>query len=226
MCAISFSDSWIYSWFPSLGITENVRGLLHRIGAVVNIAVMVMLVVWAFGKAGRDKWWRAMFPGLRDLRDFFATMRFYLMRSDVRPRYSLFNYAEKAEYWALWWGTIVMGLTGAMMWFSKSLPDSWPHWVFDIARTVHYYEAVLAALAILVWHLFHVIYHPDEYPISTIMISGVMTEHEAHERFDDEAIAAQLIRPEADPEPLETKDWKEDDSENGDDSGTDETDKN
>ncbi|MFH1811428.1 MAG: cytochrome b/b6 domain-containing protein [Pseudomonadota bacterium] len=217
--ALSFSDAWMFRWLLSVGITEGVRGLLHRIGAVVNTGAMGVVLVWAFTRAGRQKWWVAMFPRWRDVRDFIGTMKYYLTLQKEKPRFALFNYAEKAEYWALWWGSVVMLLTGCMMWFSKSLPESWPNWIIDAARTVHYYEAVLATLAIGVWHLFHVIFHPEEYPLSTILVTGNLTEHEAHDRFDAEAIREQAIPVEEPAEPLSDKPWMEDGEQAGESKG-------
>lgn len=194
--ALSFPDSWLYFWWPSVGLTENVRSTIHHIAGVINGGSMLIVVLWAAKRSGRQKWWFGMFPMPRDLFDFLKTMKYYLMLSDEKPKFAVFNYAEKFEYWALWWGTFVMVGTGFIMWFSPYMPASWPSWVFDLVRTIHFYEATLAALAIAVWHFFHVIYHPEEYPISTVMVSGVMDEHEATSRFDDEAIAAQAISPE------------------------------
>ena len=194
--ALSFPNSWLYFWWPAVGLTENVRSTIHHISGVLNGGSMLIVVLWAAKRSGRQKWWFGMFPVPRDLFDFFKTMKYYLMLSDDKPKFAVFNYAEKFEYWALWWGTFVMVLTGSIMWFSSYMPDSWPSWVFDLVRTIHFYEATLAALAILVWHFFHVIFHPEEYPISTVMVGGVMDEHEASARFDDEAIATQAISPE------------------------------
>lgn len=211
--ALSFSESWLFSWLYGLGVTEHMRGWLHRIGGVLLTLDMAILALFALGRSGRRKWWIAMWPGWVDFKDFWNTMRYYLFRSDRLPRYAVFNYAEKAEYWALWWGTVVMALTGVAMWFSGLLPASWPPWVFDAARTIHYYEAILATLAIGVWHGFHVMFHPAEYPLDTSWLTGRLTEDEAHERFTAEAIATQTLAPDPDevqPVPPEKKEWLHD----------------
>lgn len=193
---LSFPESWLYFWWPAIGIDEHLRSTIHHIAGLLNGGSMLIVVLWAAKRSGRQKWWFGMFPVPRDLFDFLKTMKYYLMLSDEKPKFAVFNYAEKFEYWALWWGTFVMVGTGLIMWFSPYMPANWPSWVFDMVRTIHFYEATLAALAIAIWHFFHVIYHPEEYPISTVMVSGVMDEHEATSRFDDEAIAKQAISPE------------------------------
>ena len=209
--ALSFSESALFGWLYSAGMTEPIRAWLHRIGAVLMIVDMLMLIAFALKREGRAKWWRAMWPRLSDLRDFFVTMRYYLRRSSEAPRYPVFNYAEKAEYWALWWGCVVMALTGFVMWFSGSLPESSPVWLIEVAHTIHYYEAILATLAIIVWHFFHTVFMPGEYPMNTAWLTGVLSEHEAHERFTAEAIEAQRPRhDESEPEAEEPPPWMQD----------------
>ena len=95
-----------------------------------------------------------------------------------------------------------MALSGLVLWFSELLPADMPPWIFMAARAVHFYEAVLAVGAILVWHFFHVIFHPDEFPISTTFLTGTITDHEAEERFTPEAIEKQ--RPDPDEPELES----------------------
>jgi cytochrome b subunit of formate dehydrogenase len=91
------------------------------------------------------------------------------------PKFENYNYIEKAEYWALIWGTIVMGITGFILWFPTLIGDSAPLWIIKVSETVHFYEAVLASLAIIVWHWFFVMFRPQEYPMSFTCVDGKMT---------------------------------------------------
>jgi cytochrome b subunit of formate dehydrogenase len=77
------------------------------------------------------------------------------------------------EYWAVVWGTIIMGVTGLMIWFKMDVTHWLPRWAVDVALTIHYYEAILACLAIIVWHFYHVIFDPDVYPL---VVLGDVTE--------------------------------------------------
>jgi cytochrome b subunit of formate dehydrogenase len=99
-----------------------------------------------------------------------------------------FTYAEKAEYWALVWGTIVMGVTGLMLWFEVQV-SSWlqlPRWWVDVALLIHFYEAILATLAIIIWHLYAVIFDPDVYPVNFAVLDGRMREgHFRHEHEEE-----------------------------------------
>jgi cytochrome b subunit of formate dehydrogenase len=83
---------------------------------------------------------------------------------------------EKAEYWALVWGAIIMTATGAVMWFDNYFIGIFTKLGWDIARTIHYYEAWLATLAIIVWHFYFVIFNLDAYPMNAAWFTGKITE--------------------------------------------------
>ena len=86
------------------------------------------------------------------------------------------------EYWAVIWGTIIMGASGLMVWFKLDVTRFLPRWIVDVALTIHYYEAVLACLAIVVWHFYHVIFDPDVYPLNPACWDGhVSEEWQKHE---------------------------------------------
>ena len=125
----------------------------------------------------------------KDFQDVLGNFRYYLGASKVKPKIARFGYADKAEYWAVVWGTIVMGLTGLMIWFKLGVFRFLPRWAIDIALAVHFYEAVLATLAIVVWHFYHVIFDPDVYPVNFAFLDGRVSEElyrEEHESAYEE----------------------------------------
>ena len=69
-----------------------------------------------------------------------------------------------------------MGVTGLMIWLKVDVTQFLPRWAVEVATTIHYYEAVLACLAIVVWHFYHVMFDPDVYPINTACIDGNISE--------------------------------------------------
>ena len=87
------------------------------------------------------------------------------------------NYAEKAEYWALMWGSLVMIVTGLMLLFTETVLATLPKVWHDVAQVIHYYEAVLATLAILVWHSYWVIFDPKEIPMNPAWLIGKKAPH-------------------------------------------------
>jgi cytochrome b subunit of formate dehydrogenase len=133
---------------------------------------------------------RDLLPVKKDLADLRCMMRFLAGLTDERPKVGRFGYAEKIEYWAVLWGTIIMGVTGLMVWFKLDVTRFLPRWIIDVALTIHYYEAVLACLAIVVWHFYHVIFDPDVYPLNTACWNGrVSEEWQKHEHSSDQPAA-------------------------------------
>jgi hypothetical protein len=70
-----------------------------------------------------------------------------------------------------------MGVTGLMIWFKMDVTKFLPRWAVDVATTIHYYEAILACLAIVVWHFYHVIFDPDVYPLNWACWNGKVSKH-------------------------------------------------
>ena len=105
-------------------------------------------------------------------------VRYNLGLARAKPAFARFSYIEKTEYWAMMWGSIVMGVTGVVLWFDNTSMGLLTKLGFDISRTVHFYEAVLATLAIIVWHFYFVIFNPDVYPMNLAWLTGRMSERE------------------------------------------------
>jgi len=186
--ALKFPDSW---FAEMLAMGERVRSVVHRIAGVVLISAGIYHVFYlAMAREGR-RLLRDIAPRPRDAFDVWGTMLYYLGLSKTKPAFGRFNYAEKAEYWALVWGTALMGLTGIMLWAKVWVGDLLARWWVDVATAIHYYEAILATLAILVWHFYQVFFDPDVYPMNWAWWDGKMpVEHYKHEHaLDTESLA-------------------------------------
>jgi cytochrome b subunit of formate dehydrogenase len=81
------------------------------------------------------------------------------------------------------WGTAVMAFSGLVLWFPASATLMMPVWIVKVSEIIHYYEAILATLAILLYHMFFAIFHPADYPINLTSFTGKITKEEAEERF-------------------------------------------
>jgi Ni,Fe-hydrogenase I cytochrome b subunit len=165
--ALKYPESWwaapLVYWEGPLGL----RGLTHRVAA----AVMIGALVWHIGLLCMNRRLRAcivfgMLPSRHDARVLLGMVAYYLRLRRTPPHSgATFNYAEKAEYLAFMWGSVVMAVTGFALWFSNLTLQYLPGWVPDVATAIHFYEAILASLAILVWHFYWVIFDPDVYPM-------------------------------------------------------------
>ena len=182
-----FALAWPDSLFAMLFFpNEQVRRLVHRVAAVVMIGIglyhLAYMVFTREGREGlRDLWFR-----FSDAGDMLGVFRYYLGLSKEKPEFPRFNYAEKMEYWAGMWGTVVMAVTGIMIWYFVGVASWIPRWWIDVATTIHFYEAILATLAILVWHFYQVIFDPDVYPMNWAWFDGKMSEEEFKEEHGKE----------------------------------------
>ena len=185
--ALKFPDTW---FAHTLGMGENLRGVIHRVAGVILIGAGIYhLFYLAALKEGR-RLIRDLAPRPKDAFDAWGTMRYYLGLSREKPQFGRFGYAEKAEYWALVWGTALMGLTGVMMWAKVWVGDLLARWWVDVATAIHFYEAILATLAIVVWHFYQVFFDPDVYPMNWAWWDGKMpVEHYRDEHsLDSESL--------------------------------------
>jgi len=180
--ALRFSDAWWVTPIRNLSpIMFDLTSLFHRIGGVVLIGVSLYHVYYIIAVPRGKQLFRDMIPVRKDLRDFVGAFRYYLGFSNEKPKFGRFSYIEKAEYWALIWGTVVMGATGIILWFDNTFMALLTKLGWDIARTIHYYEAWLTTLAILVWHFYFVIFNPNCYPLNLAFWKGTVTEEEMAE---------------------------------------------
>jgi cytochrome b subunit of formate dehydrogenase len=180
--ALKYPDQW---WARPLLLMEGaypVRSLIHRIAASVFVAVTLTHLVSLVVSRKLRAHWKEMLPTTNDPREALANFAYNLGLGSEPPGRSSHSYVEKAEYWAVVWGAVVMIATGLLLWANnlvlKLLPKSW----LDVATSVHFYEAVLATLAILVWHFYPVIFDPDVYPLNTAFLTGITVRQQEHSR--------------------------------------------
>ena len=124
-----------------------------------------------------------LMPRIKDATDALGMIRYNLGLGGKRPRFGMFSFAEKAEYLAFVWGSVVMAASGALLWFNNWALQYFPKWVSDAASAFHFYEAILASLAILVWHMYMVIFDPEVYPMDKAWLTGkASADHMRHAR--------------------------------------------
>jgi cytochrome b subunit of formate dehydrogenase len=181
--ALKYPDQfWAKPWLLGGG---DMRSLVHRIAGVVLMVVSLVHVVSLIVSRRLRRHWQELIPRGSDVGQAARHFAYNVGLTNRKPYRSPHSYIEKAEYWAVVWGTAVMALTGLMLWANnialRFLPKSW----LDVATTVHFYEAVLATLAIVVWHFYSVIFDPEVYPLDTAFLTG--TSVRVHEHAEEPA---------------------------------------
>lgn len=168
-------NSFWAEWLTKIGVTELVRQNIHRTAAVIMILLAVYHIIYLIATHRGRFIFISILPRFSDLKMAFQNIMYNLKLSKTHPRFDNFNYIEKIEYWALIWGTLIMGISGFILWFPTMFSNMESLWSIKVSEIVHYYEAILASLAILVWHLFFVMFRPKEYPVNLAVVHGKIT---------------------------------------------------
>ena len=198
--ALKFPDSWIGKM---MGSNEMFRRWSHRIAGVVLLVAGAYHIIYLLTRPEGRQLVKDFLPGSKDLKDVTDNAKYLTGLSEEKAKIGRFGYAEKMEYWAVIWGTIIMGVTGLVIWFKMDVTKFLPRWAVNVALTIHYYEAILACLAIVVWHFYHVIFDPDVYPLNWACWNGKVTRHWQEEEHpldpaaQDQCAAAQAPAPPA-----------------------------
>jgi formate dehydrogenase subunit gamma len=156
----------------------DISPIVHRVAATgLIIAGMWHLVFIIATREGRSTFMQ-LIPMPQDAIDAWQQISYYLGRTGERPRYDRFSYVEKFDYWAVYWGMVIMIGSGTMLWFTEFFLRFIPKWVTDIAKEAHSDEALLATLAIIIWHFYNVHLNPHKFPINKTFITGKISEQE------------------------------------------------
>jgi cytochrome b subunit of formate dehydrogenase len=172
-----YSDSPISLFIVrTLGGIENLYDIHHATSVVVMLAVTYHLLTIGYHVfVLRSKW--SMMLSIQDIKDGLQALFYNLGIAKSAPKMGRYTFEEKFEYWAFVWGYTVMGVTGFIMWNPITATKYLPGEFVPAAKAAHGGEAVLAVLAILVWHMYHVRIKRR----NNAMFIGTLTEDEMHE---------------------------------------------
>jgi cytochrome b subunit of formate dehydrogenase len=185
---LHYSDQpWALSIMNAFG-GASAAGWVHRVAAVALVGmVAIFLVHLAFRlfvkrEKGIFVGESTLLPRFKDLQDLIGNVRWFLFLGE-RPKYSRWTYWEKFDFWAVFWGTGVIGLSGLMLWFPEEATKYVPGWMLNVAVIVHGFEALLDIAFIFTVHVFHANLRPDKFPMDTMFMHGKLPEGEyRHER--------------------------------------------
>ncbi len=181
--ALTYPEAWWAIPLQTWEETYDVRGWIHRIAALVMVAsAVVHMIHLAMDRKARACIWRFI-PGTGDLRELKERTEYFFGRRQEPPKAPWVGYPEKMEYGGVVWGTLVMTATGFALWFEDFMLRWFPSWVMDLSTTIHFWEAVLAGLSILVWHFYAVIFDPVVYPVDSAWLTGRSAPGREHERL-------------------------------------------
>jgi cytochrome b subunit of formate dehydrogenase len=154
---------------------------LHRLGAAGLMFVAIYHTIYTiFSKMGRSDFIKLL-PMPKDFLNFFQQIKYYLGINADKPKFDRFSYIEKFDYWAVYWGCVIMIGSGLMLWFENTVLQYFPKWLLDISKEAHSDEALLATLAIIIWHFYNVHLNADRFPGSMMWWHGKIKKEELRE---------------------------------------------
>ncbi|MBP7149338.1 MAG: hypothetical protein KBD01_17545, partial [Acidobacteria bacterium] len=142
--------------------------------ALIMIGLSIYHAAWLIWTArGRRELIEMLPDPLHDLKDLKGSFAWFVGARPAMPPARRYTYREKMEYWALVWGTLVMVVSGVILWTAPH----WPSLAVRLSSVVHGYEALLALLAILVWHMLGVHFKPGIFPMNPTWLRGSLGLH-------------------------------------------------
>jgi len=212
----------IIQFFGGLTVTR----IIHRISGVTMVALffyhwyylfkhMFRLYVipavktksFSFKELVLFIYYSPMFPRWKDITDFFDFVKFVLFITNKRPEHERFHWREKFDYWAVFWGIPILGLTGVLLWYPAWATSFLPGWVVNISYIAHSDEALLAVSVIFIWHMYNAHLNYDKFPMSPLFATGYVPEDlMKHEYYIEWKRINKLV--EMDPSQIEDLDKK------------------
>ncbi len=182
-----FPDWPTFAWFTSIFGGTDVLRLVHDVAAFVMVADGIYHLGYiGYGYFFKHKFPSAMIPRLKDLKDMIHTLLWVFGLHKHEPEYDHFQYGQKIDYWAIFWGLPVMMVTGIIMmfpaFFSRGISGEW----FAVLATAHRDEAVLAVGFILIVHMYYGHLQTGAFPVNTVMFTGRMLKSKYRQWFGRE----------------------------------------
>ena len=185
---LRYKDTPWAQWFMDLFGGVTAAGIYHRIAAIVTVFYFVCEVTFMLTMVIRARGKNIRKPGsimfsMKDFHDLVGMFAWFFGRGP-KPQFDRYAYWEKFDYISLAAGTVIIGLTGFMMWFPLKTTEVLPGIFLNIALVIHSSEALLAMGVIFIFvHFFSAHLKPESFPIDKVIFTGSLpVEHYREER--------------------------------------------
>lgn len=170
LCQLFAKTGWAQGFLSILGGLDGVRRIHHLAATVMAFVFFyhVFSVLFSLIAGRRTR----MLPTVQDGKDAVQAVNYLLGRQEEQPQYDRFDFRQKLEYWALIWGTILMGATGLILMFPQLVTQFLPGVVVYAAKAAHGLEALLAIASIIIWHMYNTHFAAGMWPLDKTIFTG------------------------------------------------------
>ncbi len=175
MVVMYATTGWATAVVDWLGGTNILTAIHHVVGVIFLLTIFghgVVVLIQLL--ADKDFDWfgpDSLLPRKQDWLDMKGQFRWYFGKGP-QPRFDRWTYWEKFDYWAVYWGALVIGVSGMLLWFAEDIGQILPGWIFNLAIVAHGLEAFLAVMTLFVVHFFNNHFRPSKFPLDTVMFTG------------------------------------------------------
>lgn len=205
---LKYSHTEVANWIANNVFGFRGAAIAHRAAAILLIGIFIfhighVLYRWIVKKEKGFFWGdRSLVPNLQDAKDFFSHLAYFIGVNKKPPKFGRWTYWEKFDYLAVFWGMVIIGLSGLMLWFPELFTRIAPGWLINAAHIIHSEEALLATAFIFTIHFFNTHLRPGAFPMDEVMFSGRMTLEQFKEErilefdsIDEDELKSRLVEP-------------------------------
>ena len=175
--SVMYADTpWATDLVAAVG-GQPVFATIHRTAAVIFMLAVfghAIAAIYLIRRKPHFDWFGpdSLLPRKKDWHDIVGQIKWFLGKQSEPPLFDRWTYWEKFDYWAVYWGALVIGISGFMLWFSNTIGSLMPGWVLNLASIAHGVEAFLAVATLFVVHFFNNHLRPGKFPLDIVMFTG------------------------------------------------------
>ena len=182
---VEYSSRWVRMW----GGPET-AGLIHRVAGITMLLDFVYHLIYLGYRFSKGERRFDILPTPKDFKDFYQNIKYFLGISREKPRFGRFTYSQKFDYWAVFWGILIIGSSGLALAFPTKaalfIPALASNWAWELLYIMHSDEALLAIVFIFFWHFYNEHLKPEVFPMSWVWITGKISLKDLKERHPAE----------------------------------------
>jgi len=194
--------AWVFGGYEACRTVHVYIGIFMLCLFAVNALYLLSKINWRKFPStlfGPD----SIIPQPKDIKDFFQHVGWFLGRAEA-PKFDRWGYWEKFDYWAVFWGIPILGITGLLMAYPLIASRFMPGWILNVTLWVHRIEAILAMGHVFIINFFIAHLRRHNFPMDRSMFEGsVSLNHTRHEkpawveRLEQEGKLESVLVPEA-----------------------------